>query len=276
MGVGYTTLLYDSAEVTDGISDIAACRYDGVEIGLDKLLAAGPAAVREALAEHGLALYCVMGGWLESDEALERMCDHAETVDELGATFFGVLPPRRGLVDDATLQGWFDALGAALQPTDLTGLIHHHGATHIESPDEIDAWLERTPAAFDLLFDTAHYYPYQAAYPADAVGGGIRRFGEDIAYVHLKDIDPSADFDAHRDRLSRGELSLDSVVEYFRTFTDLGDGVIDFHDLPAALDDVGYDGHLTIEIENRESLPLVHAKRNYDYYEAVVRANRSA
>lgn len=271
MGVGYTTLLYDSSDVEDGLWDIAACRYDGVEIGLDKLLKVGPKTVRSSLSEHDLDLYCVVGGWIESDETVARIRDNIDLIDSLGADFVGVLPPRRGLVGDDTLQSWLDAVGESIATTDLTGLIHHHGATHIESPDEIGDWLDRTSSSFDLLFDTAHWYPYQESYPSDDVTEGIRRFGEDISYIHLKDIDPSADFTDHRDRLSSGDLSLDSVVEYFRTFTDLGDGLIDFTSIPSVLEEMGYDGHLTIEIENRSARPLVHAKRNYEYYAERIR-----
>ena len=75
MGTGYTTMMYDSAEVEHGFEDIAACRYDGAEIGLGKIRAAGPETVERALDDTGLDLYCVMSDWLESEAAVERVAD---------------------------------------------------------------------------------------------------------------------------------------------------------------------------------------------------------
>jgi dUTPase len=43
-------------------------------------------------------------------------------------------------------------------------------------------------------------------------------------------------------------------------------GVLDFGAVDSALVAADYDGHVTIEIENRTELPLVHAMRNADYY----------
>lgn len=38
MDLGYTTLMYDPGEiVSEGLGEIGACRYDGVEIGLPKV-----------------------------------------------------------------------------------------------------------------------------------------------------------------------------------------------------------------------------------------------
>lgn len=264
MGLGYTTMLYDAPDVQEGIGDVAACRYDGLEIGLGKLLDAGPDVVAAALDEFGLECYCVMGGWVESDRDAARVVDDAGVAAELGAAFLGILPPRRGHVDDDTFERWLTDLCGAATEAGLRPVLHHHGATHVERPDEIRAWLDRGPASLGLLFDTAHYYPY------GDVTDGIERFADDLAYVHLKDVAPPSDFADHRDALTAGEFNLDAVVSYFRAFTDLGDGVIDFTAVAAALDDAGYDGHVTIEIENRTDRPLVHAKCNYDFYREVM------
>jgi len=72
-----------------------------------------------------------------------------------------------------------------------------------------------------------------------------------------------AEFTRHRDALSTGDFHLDDVVNYFRTFTDLGDGLLDFEAVAERLDGVGYDGHVTIEVENETDRPLVHAGGDY-------------
>lgn len=263
MGVGYTTILYDGDSLEEGIADVGACRYDGVEIGLEKIRHAGPENVAAWLDGYDLELYCVMSEWIETEEVVDRVAADAETVADLGAPFLGLLPPQRGGVDDETFAEWLETICVAAADADVTPVLHHHGATHVEQPDEIRDWLDRAPEELELLYDTAHYYPY-----GDPLEG-IRRFADDIAYVHVKDVDPPSEFSAHTDALSSGEFHLDNVINYFRAFTDLWGGDIDFAAVADTLGAVEYDGHVTIEIENETELPLVHAKRNFDHWNSV-------
>jgi len=273
MGIGYTTIMYDSESVERGLSDIGACRYDGVEVGLEKLLDVGPESFEEWLTEYDLELYCVMSSWLENETAVESVTTSADVVADLGAEYLGLLPPQGGNHDDETLGGWLTRIADVAADAGLTPVIHHHGGTHIENPDEIAQWLDWTPQNVGLLFDTAHYYPYGDHYPDGDVTDGIERFADDIEYVHLKDVEPVAEFTEHRDALSTGDFHLDNVINYFRTFTDLGDGLIHFEGVVETLDETDYDGHLTIEIENETERPLVHAKQNYDYWRETAETN---
>lgn len=255
--IGYTTILYDADMVDTGIADIGACQYDGVELALSKVRAITPQKVSTLTERYDLDVYCVMGGWLESDEQVSDIVGGAKVASDLDATFLGLLPPRRNLVDESTLADWLDEIGDAAAAAGVTPVIHHHGATMIESPDEIEMWLERTPPNIELLFDTAHYYPYGDIFD------GLERFAAQTSYVHLKDIDPPAEFDQYTANLTNADYNLDSVINYFQSFTDPGDGVIDF---PAVLDVLSdFDCPLTIEVEYQIHDPLVHAKRNRDY-----------
>lgn len=266
MGVGYTTILYDKESLEDGISEIAACQYDGVEIGLEKVRHVGAETLSSWLDEYDIDLYCVMSEWLETEEAVERVADDAEMVADLGAEFLGLLPPQRGRQDDDTVERWLTTICEAAEEAGITPVLHHHGATHVEQPHEIAEWLERAPDNLKLLYDTAHYYPYAGD---EGVTGGLHRFADDIAYVHLKDIDPGSDFAEHTRALTEGDFHLDNVINYFRAFTDLGHGDIDFNAVHDTLEDVDYDGNITIEIENQNELSVVHAKMNYDHWTAI-------
>lgn len=268
MGTGYTTILYDAPAVEDGLGDIAACRYDGAEIGLGKVRANGAEAIASWLDEYDLQLYLVMSEWIEDEAAVERIAEAAPTVAELDAQFLGLLPPQRHRHDDETVEHWFGTICDAAADAGVKPLVHHHGATHVEQPDEI-AEILNVSKNLGLLFDTAHYYPYGDNFPAGDVTDGIERFADDIAYVHLKDVAPTTDFDENATALSAGDFHLDNVINYFRSFTDLGEGVIDFQRVSDALDAEGFDGHYTIEIENRTELPLVHAKENYDFWQSI-------
>ncbi|SFT01475.1 sugar phosphate isomerase/epimerase family protein [Halostagnicola kamekurae] len=261
MGVGYTTIMYDPAEVlSEGLGDFAACRYDGVEIGLGKVEYMGVDSLQSSLEEYGLDIYCVMAGWLNNEEDVEAAVDGAAIAAELDARFLGILPPPRGQETNETFDDWLDRICTAAADAGVTPVLHHHGASHVESPDEIAHWLERAPDNLELLYDTAHYQPY-----GDVIDG-ISRFADDIAYVHLKDIDPTVDFQDHVDTLSAGNVQYDSLFVFLTSFVDLGAGVIDFEAVDAALEQIGYDGQITIEIENERNDRLVHAKRNIDHW----------
>ncbi|MBX0296877.1 sugar phosphate isomerase/epimerase family protein [Haloarcula nitratireducens] len=264
MGVGYATIMYDSEAVESrAIGDFAACRYDGVEIGLEKVEALGEETLNALLEDYDLDLYCVMAGWLNTEEDLQRAVNGAELAGNLGSNFLGILPPPRGVVDDETFAEWLDTICEAAADAGVTPIVHHHFGAHVEQPEEIRRWLDEGPDNLQLLFDTAHYYAY------GDITDGIERFADDIAYVHLKDIDPPAEFQLHVDNLTAGKKDYDSIVNYIWAFTDLGEGIIDFSEVFETLDSVGYDGHTTIEIENQMDHPLVHAKKNIDHLEAV-------
>jgi inosose dehydratase len=268
MGTGYTTIMYDAEAIESALGDIGACRYDGVEISVEKIGAAGPGNVARWLDDYDLELYLAMGVWVETEAAVERMVEDASMAADLGAEFVGILPPQRGRHDRETVTDWLSRISEAAVDAGVRPLVHHHGATSVEQPDEMRYYLDAVDG-LELLWDTAHYYPYGDNFPEGDVTDGIERFADDIAYVHLKDVDPVKDFAANRDALSAADFHLDNVINYFRSFADLGAGVVDFEAVFEALSDAGYDGHYTIEIENRTELPLVHAKRNYDYWSAV-------
>lgn len=269
MGVGYTTLMYDAEEIEDALGDIAACQYDGAEIGIEKVRANGPDAVEAWLKDYSLELYTVMGEWTESNEAVQRMVDDMPMADDLGAEFAAILPPQRGRHPEETVEEWLVTLTDAAMDVGLTPVLHHHGATAAEQPEEVRHYLDVVDD-LELLWDTAHYYPYSDNFPEGDVTDAVERFADDIAYVHLKDIDPVKDFAANRDALTAGDFHLDNVINYFRSFTDLGEGILDFEAIYEELEAAGYDGHYTIEMENRTELPLVHAKQNYDYWTGIV------
>jgi len=265
MGVGYTTIMYGAESIHDGFGDIAACQYDGVEIGIEKIRANDPDQVGDWISEYELELYCVMSEWLETEAAVERMIDDMSAIAKLDADFVGLLPPQRGRQGADTLQRWLTRLSDAAVKLDVQPLIHHHGATAVEQVTEIQHYLDEIKD-LELLWDTAHHYPYGENFPSGDITDGIERFADDISYVHLKDVDPIKEFAANRDALSSGDFHLDNVINYFRSFTDLGDGIIDFEGAFSALKSIGYDGHYTVEIENQTEQALVHAKQNHDYW----------
>jgi inosose dehydratase len=108
----------------------------------------------------------------------------------------------------------------------LRPVLHPHAGTHIETPDEIEPLLELC----ELCLDTGHC-AYAGADPVAL----YRRWAERIPYLHLKDVDP-----ARRNGDFWGSVRAG-------VFRPLGEGVVDFEALLAALDEHGFDGWAVVE-----------------------------
>ena len=108
----------------------------------------------------------------------------------------------------------------------LRPVLHPHAGTHVETPDEIEPLLELC----ELCLDTGHC-AYTGADPVAL----YRRWAERVPYLHLKDVDP-----ARRDGDFWGSVRAG-------VFRPLGQGVVDFAALLAALDEHGFDGWAVVE-----------------------------
>ena len=239
---------------------VAAAGYDAVDLGPRGLFGTGR-ALADALAEHGLLL-CgawidlpLTGGDAEFDAALARALPVLEDLALLASIQDGP-PPRPTLADagdesrrarpgggpglEADGRAWAAlvehlecvcalARGLGLEPT-----FHHHAATYVETPAEIDRLLRDTSVG--LTLDSGHLL---------LAGGdpleGFDRWRGRINHIHLKDVDTSV-----LPRAGRGPDALRRLWED-RAFTALGDGDLDVAGLMDRIVAGGYDGYLVVE-----------------------------
>jgi inosose dehydratase len=116
----------------------------------------------------------------------------------------------------------------------LSAALHPHAASYIESPDEVEAILDRT--SLPLCIDTGHA----------VVGGGdpidlVRRHGHRLAHVHLKDVDGGV-----LARLRSGELDMDEAWAA-GIFCPFGDGVVPLAEFLGEPIVRGLDGYAVLE-----------------------------
>ena len=239
---------------------VAAAGYDAVDLGPRGLFGTGR-ALADALAEHGLLL-CgawidlpLTGGDAEFDAALARALPVLEDLALLASIQDGP-PPRPTLADagdesrrarpgggpdlEADGRAWAAlvehvecvcalARGLGLEPT-----FHHHAATYVETPAEIDRLLGDTSVG--LTLDSGHLL---------LAGGdpleGFDRWRGRINHIHLKDVDTSV--------LPRAAGRPDALRRLWedRAFTALGDGDLDVAGLMDRIVAGGYDGYLVVE-----------------------------
>lgn len=234
--------------------------YDGVDLGPHGYFGKGQALV-ENLAANGLTL---CGGWIDlpftgDDEAFEAaytsmlpvLDDFALAAAQQAGT--GPKPtiadsgsperkahPGGGVELELDAEAWrvfvarIDRVQQEVQRRGLEPTFHHHAATHIETPREIERFLADT--RMDLTLDSGHLL----------IGGGdpltgLREWRSRINHIHLKDANVSV--------LAQAAGSANLVRDLWekRMFVPLGDGDLDIGAFMGELVGSGYDQWLVVE-----------------------------
>ena len=262
--VGNAPCSYGAFEITVGalpnvpaaeevLGAIAGAGYEGTELGPPGYLG-DRSNLRERLSRHGLAL---AGGYIPVrfsepehwDEDLAAMAGTLDLFDAAeGAGARPVLadagsperqanPGRGRSLDEASWARLADgvaraaelARARAYEPT-----FHHHTATFVETPAEIERLLSLTDVG--LLLDTGHL----------ALGGGdpvqaLEDWRDRIDHVHVKDYSLAILESVLADRADMEEAWRRGV------FVELGTGDVDLGAFFRALAASGYSGWLVVE-----------------------------
>jgi inosose dehydratase len=215
------------------------------------------------LDERGLRLSALYGGGRFSDPAQEAevIAYNTQVARFLAAMgvdriVFGPRGPRAGTTDPAGLRQMTKTMNEAAKRTADLGVlacVHPHLGTELQDRDELDAVMDLTdPAVVHFCPDTAHLAA-AGMDPAEV----IRTYGSRMRYMHLKDLTPSDPDPA--------VFASRSGDEALPIFCELGLGTIDFVPIMAALRDVGYDGWLTVEIDQSTSTPYESLRQCRDF-----------
>jgi myo-inosose-2 dehydratase len=113
---------------------------------------------------------------------------------------------------------------------------HHHMGTVVQTPAEVDHFMDRTGAAVKLLLDTGHI-----TWAGGDAARVAKTYANRIGHIHAKDVRQSVAEKA----LAEDWSFLDSVLE--GVYTVPGDGSIDFVDVFKAVPN--YSGWVVIEAE---------------------------
>jgi inosose dehydratase len=253
--VGVTSvkdLYYLANGPTDvALRDIAAAGYEGVELFDGNVVEAHEARTLAPLLEQtGLELVGVYSGanFVFPEilgEELWRIERAADLAREYGATqlVVGGGAQKAGGTVDADYDLLARGLDRVVEIADRRGLVasyHPHLSTIAETPEQVEKVLSRSGIGF--CPDTAHL----------AAAGGdpaelIRRYGDRIPCVHLKDLRPDP-----------------------FSFLPLGAGVLDFRATLDALREIGYDGWVTVELDTYDGDPREAAETSRRYLESLL------
>lgn len=234
--------------------------YDGIDLGPHGLFGTGHELVAN-LDRHGLGL---AGGWMDypfsgSDEEFRRAFEAWRPVlDDFALVAAEQTRPaplptiadagdasrksRPGGAPELQLTGerWerfidrVERVAGYVRDLGLEPTFHHHAATYVETPAEIDMLLRDT--SLDLTFDTGHLL----------LGGGdpaadLARWVDRVNHIHLKD--------ANLRILREARGSDDPVRDVWekRVFVSLGDGDLDVDGIIGTIIDHGFEGWVVVE-----------------------------
>ena len=254
--------------------------FDGFELGnkfprqADKL--------RPILERHGLAL---VSGWYSArllertaEEEIQEVQDHLKLLKDMGckvmvvAETTGCIHGERGIGLSKRPRmepgQWpefgrrMTEFGEYLRSQGLGLAYHYHMGTVVETPEEIEQFMEHTGDAVGLLMDTGHL-TFAGGDPVSL----IRRWGSRINHVHCKDVRA----DVLQKVKAADSSFLNAVID--GVFTVPGDGSIDFKAVLTALKQVGYQGDwLVIEAEQdpAKANPLTYVTKGNQHLRGLV------
>jgi inosose dehydratase len=242
------------------LDQVASAGYAGIDLGPPGYLGAA-SVIGEALAMRHLSL---AGGFMPltfgDPELLAGEMKHLHQLLDIFDAAGSVLPAAKPTLADAGSPSarlmapaareavgrqrsarWWEVYADGVRLAAHTcrergydPTFHHHIGGEIESPQEIDRLLELTDIG--LCLDNGHL----AVAGGDAVEG-IRRWGERINHVHIKDADLEA-----VEALVRESAPVEELWEQ-QVFTPLGEGQLGCDRVLDALAEIGYRGWLVVE-----------------------------
>ena len=251
-------MLPDVPEAERVLSAIASAGYEGTELGPPGYLG-DRLTLRKILDNHDLAL---VGGyipirfsepeyWTEDLAAMDATLDlfaaadgsEAKPVLADGGSAERIRFPGRAAADRSIgldEAGWARFAEGVARACDLARTrgfeptFHHHTATFVEAPWEIERVLDLTDVG--LLLDTGHL----------RLGGGdpttaLREWGSRINHIHIKDV--------HDEVLAGVIADAADMPEAWRrgVFCELGTGDVDLDSFFAELSRSDYSGWLVVE-----------------------------
>ena len=260
------------------ISEMALAGYAGTEIG--GKFPEDPHALRKALEPRGLR---ICNSWFSTYfttkpevETVRAFIKRLEFLRVMGAGVIGcseqggsiqgkavpVFGGEKPVFSDSEwdrLHAGMNALAKIAKEKGVKVCYHHHMGTGVQTPAEIDRFMEGVGEDVGLLFDSGHIYFSESS--QEATDALIDKYIGRIVHVHLKDV--------RADKLAEARAKKLSFLDAVRSgvFTVPGDGAIAFDHIFATLGAYDYKGWMLVEAEQDPGLanPLEYAIKAREY-----------
>lgn len=251
--------LKQKEQMVQALEEIKAIGYnafESVESAID-LFDNNAKEFKKTVAEHGVwpvSFYFWQRGNLKED--LEDVKSKLDFMAELGVKRMSVQAPNRKVeISQNQVLEIINKVGELTKPYNIVPCVHPHHGTWVMYEQEIDYIMENTDPGY-IAFgpDTAHLVAGKCD-PEEI----FARYAERIAFVHLKDLKKAQALETTDQ--SHG-------FDVYGNFMELGEGDIDFKPIFKIIDDVGYDGYLTVELDRTRTTNANSAQISMDYMQA--------
>jgi len=240
------------------LDEIAEAGYTGTELGPYAFLPADPALLSQELARRNLTLCSAfvameLGDRSKHDAGLDHVQRTATLLNQADARMLILsdeITAERSAVagrrPEANRLSWNeehwkaaeDAIRKVIEVCAGLGLevaFHHHVATHVETPEELDRLLRSVPD-LGLCLDTGHY----------AFGGGdpvavLEKYAQRVKTLHLKDVDAK-----RLEEVRQRRMDFHSAVTH-GVFVPLGKGMVNFAEVLKTLRKINFEGWVVVE-----------------------------
>lgn len=157
-----------------------------------------------------------------------------------------------------------EAIGQFCSAQGITLVYHHHAGTIVETPDEIDRFMDVTGPATKLLLDTGHCV-FGGGEPSEIADRYMTR----IAHIHIKNVRGSIIEDVRRQGLS----FLEGVRRGLFTVPGDHEGGIDFLPVLKRVAEQDYKGWLVLEAEQDPHIrdPFEYQRLGFNSLKALAR-----
>lgn len=278
MHLAFSTNAFKRYSLEDSIREIAKIGYSGVEILCDIPHAFPPTfddtqvkSVKETIASYGLkisnlnafTLYAIGDvyhpSWIEDQEALREMrIQHTvnciRLAKKIGAKNVstepgGPVPVKANRYElEKTFSAGLARVARIAEEEDVLVLVEPEPALLIEDSHQFKKFMKNLSSNhIRLNFDIGHFFCVNED-PAEL----IYELSESIGHFHLADI--------ANDRVHNHLIP--------------GRGSIDFCRVFDAIDNIGYDGFVTVELYPYQENPIQAAKEAYNYLYKIIRLNK--
>ncbi|PKM52019.1 MAG: myo-inosose-2 dehydratase [Firmicutes bacterium HGW-Firmicutes-7] len=241
------------------ISEMALAGFTGSEVG--NKYPKDPTVLKKALDLRGVQICNAWFSTLFTSEPEEvtiaNFIKHRDFLYAVGARMIGcseqgnsIQGTTKAVFDEKpvyTEEEWVKVTKGMNKLADLAAekgmklSFHHHMGTGVQTPEEIDKFMEMTADNVYLLFDSGHLAYSEGN--VEAAYAVLEKHAARTAHVHLKDIRKEV-----VDKVKANKLSFLEGVK-LGAFTVPGDGIIDFTPIFSILEKSNYEGWMVVEAE---------------------------
>lgn len=259
------------------VSEMALAGYQGCEVG--NKYPRDVSLLKHKLDVRGIQ---ICNAWFSTffvdgkkEQTINDFIQHRDFLHAMGAKVIGCSEQSRSIqgqkkaifkektvFSDAEWQllaEGYNELAALAAEKGMKVCLHHHMGTGIQTPEEVDRYMEVTNDDVYLLFDSGHLYYSEGS--QQAMLDVLEKYIDRIVHVHLKDVRDEVVAEVKANDLS----FLEGVKK--GTFTVPGDGVIDFKPIFEILEKHDYKGWMVVEAEQDPALanPFEYALKGRKY-----------